>query len=84
MANKNTKSIELKEVIIYDVNGGKHDLTKAATGFFYYESIFKPFVSAVVNIADSGSNFIGTLPIQGGERVTVRILDVEDLELFLK
>jgi len=78
MANKNVKSIEVKEVFIYDVDGGKHDLTKAATGFFYYESIFKPFASAVVNIADSGNNFIGTLPIQGGERVTVKIMDVEE------
>lgn len=80
MANKNVKSIELKEVFIYDVDGDKYDLTKAATGFSYYESIFKPFVSGVMNIADSGSNFIGTLPIQGGERVTIKILDVEENE----
>ena len=76
MSNTNVNSIEIKEVFLYDVRGDKHDLTASATGFFYYESIFKPFVSGVVNIADSGSNFIGTLPIQGGERVTIKIKDV--------
>lgn len=80
MANKNTKSIEIKEVIMFDVNEGKHDLTAAAGGFSYYESIFEPFVSGIMPIIDSGSNFISTLPIQGGERVTIRISDVEDNE----
>ena len=78
MSNKNSKSIEIKECFLYDVEGEKYNLTKAITGFFYYESIFKPFVSAVANIADSGDNFISTLPIQGGERVTIKIKDVED------
>ena len=80
MANKNVKSIEIKEVTLYDVNGGAHTMTSAITGFSYYESIFKPFVSGVVNVVDSGSNFIGTLPIQGGERVVIKIIDVEEVE----
>ena len=71
MANNNTRSIEVKDITLFDVNGESYLITKAVTGFFYYESIFKPFVSGVINVADSGSNLIGTLPIQGGERVLI-------------
>ena len=80
MSNKNAKSIEIKEVKMFDVEGGEHDLTAAAGGFSYYESIFEPFVSGIMPVVDSGSNFISTLPIQGGERVTIRVADVEDNE----
>ena len=80
MANKNTKSIELKECFLYDVNGNQYNFTKASVGFAYYESIFSPFVSAVLNVADSGGNFISKIPIQGGERVTLKIEDVEEVE----
>ena len=80
MANNNTRSIEVKDITLFDVNGESYLITKAVTGFFYYESIFKPFVSGVINVADSGSNLIGTLPIQGGERVLIRLIDVEENE----
>jgi len=76
MANDtNTKSIELVKATIYDVGGDGYDISKAITGFYYYESIKNPFVSAVANIVDSGSNLIGTLPIQGGEQVVVEVKD---------
>lgn len=80
MANKNTKSIELKECFLHDVDGNKYQFDKAAVGFAYYESIFSPFVSAVLNVADSGGNFISKIPIQGGEKVTIKIGDVEENE----
>ncbi len=81
MSNNNTSSIELLDAFIYDVRGKKHNIRGAITGFFYYESIDKPFITAVANILDSGSNFISTLPIQGGEQVIIRLKDVED-EIF--
>lgn len=77
MSNKNTKSIEVKEAVLEDVNGTGYDITNAITAFFYYESIFQPFVYAVANMLDSGTNLIGTLPIQGGEKVSLKINDVE-------
>lgn len=80
MANKNVKSIELKSVFLYDVKGEQYNFTKAAVGFAYYESIFKPFVTGVLNVADSGGNFISKIPIQGGERVVVKVVDVEENE----
>jgi len=76
MANDSTtSSIELIKALIYDIKGNATDITKAITGFFYYESIKNPFVTAVANIVDSGNNLIGTLPIQGGEQVYVEVKD---------
>lgn len=80
MANKNAKSIELSQVFLYDVEGNQYNFTKAAVGFAYYESIFSPFISGVLNVADSGGNFISKIPIQGGEKVVIKVLDVEDTE----
>lgn len=78
MANPSNKSIELVQALLYDVNNTKYDITKISTGFFYYEDIFSPFVTAVINLHDSGQNLIGNLPIQGGERIVVKIKDVRD------
>lgn len=80
MANKTAKSIDLKEVSLYSVTNDKYNFTKAAVGFAYYENIFSPFVSAVLNVADSGGNFISKIPIQGGERVVIKVVDVEENE----
>jgi len=80
MANKNSKSIELKNCFLYDVNGNQYNFSKAAVGFAYYESIFSPFISGVLNVADSGGNFISKIPIQGGERVVIQVEDVEEKE----
>lgn len=87
MANKNAKSIELKECFLFDVSGKKYKFDKAVVGFAYYESIFQPFVSAILQVADSGGNFIAKIPIQGGEKVILKVEDVEgnqyDYELFV-
>ena len=44
-------------------------------GFTYYEDISKPFISANLNINDSGKNFIGSGsgPITGGELVEIDV-----------
>lgn len=75
--NPSSKSIELVKATLADVNGKEYDITKVCVGFFYYEDIFSPFITGVLNIIDSGMNLIGTLPIQGGEKVTVKIKDVK-------
>lgn len=80
MANKSTKSIDLKEVSLYSVTGDKYNFTKGSVGFAYYENIFNPFVSGILNVADSGGNFISKIPIQGGERVVIKVVDVEEVE----
>lgn len=80
MANKTVKSIEVKEVSLYSMRGEKYDFTKATVGFAYYEGIHDPFVTGVVNVADSAGNFISKIPIQGGERVVIKVRDVEEEE----
>ena len=88
MANPGNKSIELLKVSLFDVNGKEYNITQITTAFFYYESIFSPFVTAVANIIDSGQNLIGSLPIQGGERFLIKIKDLKgdtveyDLHVF--
>jgi len=78
MANVSNKSINLVKATIADVKGKEYDITKICVAFAYYEDIFSPFVSAVLHVVDSGSNLIGTMPIQGGEKVYVKIKDVQE------
>lgn len=78
MSNPSNKSIELVQALLYDVNNVKYDITKITTAFFYYEDIFSPFVTAVINVHDSGQNLIGNLPIQGGEKIIIKIGDVRN------
>jgi len=78
MANPNSSSIELVKATLYDVKGKQFDITKICVAFAYYEDIYSPFITAVLNVVDSGMNLIGTLPIQGGERVVIKLKDVQD------
>ena len=57
-------------------NKGKtYEIGALVYGFTYYEDITKPFISANLNINDSGMNLIGngTGPITGGELVEIDI-----------
>ena len=57
-------------------NKGKtYEIGALIFGFTYYEDITKPFLSANLNINDSGMNLIGngTGPITGGELVEIDI-----------
>lgn len=78
MANVNNKSIELIRATLSDVKGTEYNITPICVAFAYYEDIFSPFVTAVLHVVDSGMNLIGSLPIQGGEKVYVKIKDVKD------
>ncbi len=75
MANPSSKSVEIKEATLTSVSGKKYDILKAITFFDYNEDIMRPFRDAMINVIDSGENFISTLPIQGGEKVFIRIYD---------
>jgi hypothetical protein len=78
MANVTNKSIQLVKATLADVKGKEYDITKICVAFAYYEDIFSPFVTAVLHVVDSGMNLIGNLPIQGGEKVYVKIKDVRN------
>jgi hypothetical protein len=78
MANPSIKHFELVKASIFDVDGTEYDITNAVTVFSYYEDIYSPFVNAVLNVIDSGLNLIATMPIQGGERVVVKIKNIQE------
>ena len=74
------KFIQLKEVFLYGVDDTKIDLNPAATVFVYFENIDRPFTSGILNVTDSGENWIAKLPIQGGEKVEITLLGVDEQE----
>ena len=78
MANPSIKHFELLKASIFDVNGSEYIINDAVTVFSYYEDIYSPFVTAVLNMLDSGTNLIAEMPIQGGERVLIKIKNVQD------
>jgi hypothetical protein len=53
--------------------GTTYDITSISSSFRYFEDIDKPFVMAELSLIDSGINLIKTLPIQGGEQVTITL-----------
>lgn len=71
---------KLKKAFIYSVTEEKTELTPSITSFVYFEDINRPFVTGLITVLDSGRNFIGTLPIQGGERVEIVVEDVTEEE----
>ena len=75
--SNSVKKFEPQKVVITDVDGIEFDVTKAVGMFSYYEDIYQPFVTANMLMIDSGQNFIGNLPIQGGEEVTVKLNNVK-------
>lgn len=76
MENSNS-FVEVKQVLLSSVDRKvKIPIQELVTGFAYFEDINKPFVTGVLSVSDSGQNIIGALPIQGGERVDITVLDV--------
>lgn len=75
--SNSTKKFEPQKVTIVDVNGTQYDVTKAVGMFSYYEDIYQPFITGNMLMIDSGQNFIGNLPIQGGEEVIVKLTNIK-------
>lgn len=62
----------VKILITSVIDAGKtYDITSLCSAFRYFEDIDMPFVMAELSVIDSGLNLIKTLPIQGGEQITV-------------
>ena len=64
-------------------NAGKtFEIGNLVFGFTYYEDITKPFLSANLNINDSGMNLIGsgTGPITGNELVEIDVIGPDNVE----
>lgn len=78
--DKSNSFFKLKEANLYSVDEKKYDITRSISGFVYFEDINQPFVNAILLMVDSGVNLIGTLPIQGGERVEIIVEDLIEEE----
>jgi hypothetical protein len=65
---------QLKGVKIYPVGGGKPiQIKQLINSFSYVESITSPFLSATMEVVDSGGLLQG-LPIQGAELVEIEVV----------
>ena len=73
--NKNSaSSFNFKKVEIITRDGESYRLAgNYVLGFTYYEDVNTPYISANLNINDSGLNLIANGPIQGGEEVNIEI-----------
>lgn len=75
--SNSVKKFEPQSVTIVDVDGTSFDITRAVGMFSYYEDIYQPFITGNILIIDSGQNFIGNLPIQGGEEVIIKLNNIK-------
>lgn len=71
------KSYELEELKLYPLSGNSYaspkDISEIYTSIRIYESIYMPFMTAQIDVVDSGSNMISSLPIHGYEKVTIKL-----------
>lgn len=81
MNTKSAKTFTPNKVTLTSVDGREFLITDLVGIFSYFEDIFTPFISANISIIDSGMNLIGTLPIQGGEKVSVTFTNIKDEEV---
>lgn len=76
MANKlpYASSFTLKSAKITNAKGNKtYNITDLVVRFDYFEDISLPTVSGKLTLVDTGSNLIGTLPIQGFEKIEISL-----------
>ena len=75
-------SYVMESIIIETHSGNPYEIKDLVLGITYYEDINSNFCSANVRIVDSGANLRGTGPVQGFEKVTIKVKgpDEEDYE----
>ena len=81
MNTNSAKTFKPSKVTLTSVSGEEFIITDLIGIFSYFEDIFTPFVSANMSVIDSGMNLIGTLPIQGGEKVNVTFINIQQEEV---
>ena len=85
MSNKNNAATFLYKSVKITLEDGKNkgktfEIKDLINGFTYYEDITRPFISANLNINDSGQNLIGSGrgPITGNELVEIEVLGPDE------
>jgi len=72
-------SFKLKSIELYkarDAETAFANIMSLVTHFQYYEDIMWPAVGATMVVIDNAENFISSMPIQGFERVVVKLEDI--------
>ena len=75
MTQNFSRKYEYVEATLTSIGGSVKPITSNILEFAYTESIFAPFVCGNIVFQDSDENLIGTLPIQGGEKVYIKVKD---------
>ena len=73
-------SLILRECTITTVDGETLDITDLVVRLDYFESISLPTIEANLDLVDTGSNIISSLPIQGYEDIkfTIAMMGEDD------
>lgn len=78
MSAQFSRKFEYVEASLTPIDESPKTITSNVLEFTYTESIFAPFVCGNIVFQDSDENLVGTLPIQGGEKVSIKIKDPND------
>jgi hypothetical protein len=74
-------NIEILEAFIYDVKGSKKlSIVNLIDRFEYFENISAPALAGKLSLVDTGANLIASLPIQGFERVEIKVREFGEKE----
>lgn len=70
---QNARQFTLESAGITSVTNQTFDITNLVLEFAIYESINNPYMLGTITVSDSTDNLIGNLPIQGQERISIRV-----------
>ena len=76
-------SFKLKSIELYKARDSETvfaNIMSLVTHFQYYEDIMLPTVSATMVVLDNAENFISSMPIQGFEKVVIKVESIQDEE----
>lgn len=73
-------SYVMESIIIETHSGNPYEIKDLVLGITYYEDINSNFCSANVRVVDSGANLRGTGPVQGYEKVTIKVKGPDEVD----
>jgi hypothetical protein len=70
---QNARQFTIESIGITSVTNQTYNITNIVLDFTLYESINNPYMLGEITIHDSRDNMLGNMPIQGQERVSIRV-----------
>lgn len=81
MSNNLSRKFEWTDTVLTTVDGKTIPIRENILEFVYNESIFSPFICGNITFQDSNDNLIASLPIQGGEKIKLKVRDPNEEEI---